>query len=130
VEVRLKEDLSCHLIAASLALFVAEARFPQGGLGFPGAEALVPKSAWQARERREPAAELSSLRGLDALAAAQMDGQADHDLADVVLFDHLLEIAAVLFEIATDVVGQRRGDAALWVADGQAQTHLPMVDAQ
>src|ERR1700677_4277620 len=130
IEVVLQENLSCHAIASLLALLVRQARVPQGRLRLACREALVPEDPRQTRLLAEPGAELVGQVRLLASPAREMYRQADHELHNRFLFDKRLEKAAVLLPVAANVGLQRRGDAPIRIADGQADADLAMIDPQ
>src|SRR5262249_31895450 len=93
-------------------------------------EALVEVRHRQSGHARQERPELPRFGRLLPLRAVGVHRQTDDDVAHFLFFGQLAEIALVPFTAAALVGGQRRGDAALGVADGQADAHRPVIDRE
>src|SRR5437660_1522808 len=130
IKVRLQENLSRNAVAARFAALVGEPGGKQGRLGFHGRETLIPEYHREAGHICQPFAERPRFAGLLSFVAAEMNRQAENNLADRLFFGQLLKVGCVLLLALTRVCGQWRGNHAVGIADSQADANMAVINAK
>src|SRR5581483_11573023 len=130
IQVALQKHLGGNAVASALALLVRQTGVPQGGFGEHRGETLIPVDARQAAELRQPGAEYAGGPRACSFVAGRVHRQADDQGGNLLRLDQFLEETGVLLRSAARVGGEGRRDAALGVADRQADADGAVVHAQ